>query len=302
MMKRTTRLVAALSAAVLSACASSNIHSSVATSADFAARTHETGIHESRAVRLAADALRCMLGRGDDATCTRIAQEACIAPAAITRWNPSAIEQVSDRLDAIAREERLSRSTRGALLRWFDLASGAVREARAARAGAACARSEACRVRAHGSPAIDDVENAWRGDVRAVQSHVAFDALMACTIDAEDLAPEVQATALAVFAERLDAAANARPEVRTEAVRALEAIQTTLEGGCDSRDASAAPEAAAHESGDHSGATVEHARTALHRVIATTTTGGAVRVLVEVAQTMDLPVTEARVTANPCGA
>lgn len=296
------RLVAALSAAVLSACASIEIHSSVATTADLAAQTQVAGIHESRAVRLAADTLRCMLGRGDEATCTRVAQQACIAPSAITRWNPSAIEQVSDRLETIGREERLSTSTRGALLRWFDLAAGAVREARAARSGAACTAAEACRARANGSPAIDDVESAWRGDVRAVQSHVAFDALMACTIDAEELAPEVQATALVLFAERLDAAANARPEVRTEAVRALDAIRSTLEGGCDSPGASAAPAAAARESGEHSGASVEHARTALHRMVSATTTGGAVRILVQIAQTLDVPASETHVTANPCGA
>lgn len=301
MISTTIRAMLSLTA-VLAGCAGTDIHSTVGTSADVGVRTREQAVHESRAVRLAAETLRCMLGRSDDSTCAQVAQQACITPAAFSQWNPAAIEQITEQLSTISREERLSNSTRGALLRWFDLGAAAVREARAARAGAACSRAESCRRNAQGSPSVDDVESAWRGDVRGVQLHAAFDSLLACAVDAEDLSAEVQATALAVFADRLDSAANARPEVRTEAVRAVVSLEATLEGAVDDSTGTPARDqaAAAHESGDETGAAVEHARLILHRRIGASPSGTALRVLVQVAEAVDVQGPVTRASANPC--
>ncbi len=267
-------------------------------------------VHDGRAVRLAAEALRCMSARDGSAGCEAVAMAGCVPLDALLRASPAAIEQIAERLDATARGDGFSREARGALARWFDLGAAAVREARAGRSGARCVRAEACRARAEGNPAVDDLENAWRGDVRAAQQHAAFDALVAGVIDAEEMTVEIRATAWTVFAMRLESAANARPEVRIEAIRAVAAMQTVLDGGA--RDATSdangangggptASDLAAHEASDEA-MLVQRARGALHAGLASAGGGGGVASLVAIAREIDASDGEmASASGNPCG-
>ncbi|MEI8255082.1 MAG: hypothetical protein WCJ30_05355 [Deltaproteobacteria bacterium] len=288
-MKRLSILTVLSLAAVSAGCATTEIHARHAAIGNAVALV-ATG-HDGRTVHLAVGALWCMLGRGDEATCASIAQQAWIPTEALTRANQGSIEQVTERLAVFARAEGMSTSNRGALMRWFDLGAGAVREARAARSGAACTRAEACRARAQGSPSADDVEGAWRIDVRSVQAHVAFDALVASVVDAEDYAPEVQATAMAIFADRIDAATSARPEVVGEAVATLGALQAALDNSGDARGVCLHPAhadpVAAHGTGAETGETMERARTTLHRLVAGTSAAGAPRMFSDFARSID---------------
>ncbi len=294
-MKRLSILTVLSLAAVSAGCATTEVHTNTATSATTPAggenNTRAAAGHDGRTARLAAGALWCMLGRGDASACATVAQQVWVPAESLARANQGTIEQVTERLEVFARAEAMTSGSRGALLRWFDLGASAVREAREARAGATCTRAEACRARAQGNPAVDDVESAWRADVRVVQAHAAFDALVASVADADDYAPEVQATAVAVFADRIDIASSARPEVVSEAVATLGALQATLDGSGESRGASAraahGEPAAAHGAREETGEIMERARATLHRLATGAGAAGAASVLTVFARTID---------------
>jgi hypothetical protein len=162
----------------------------------------------------AGEALRCMVEVAPSPRCQSLAAAAGVSASALANAEPAVIEQFSESLAAQSRAERLPMLARSTLLRWFDFAAGATREAMRAHAG-----TEGRRLNAPSTS--ESFEDALRGDVTDARATARLAALFDLVATAGEFAPEVEASALMLLAHRARSVQTAQPEVRTEAARAL---------------------------------------------------------------------------------
>lgn len=171
----------------------------------------------------------CVLaGDPHTASCVASADLGGVDPAAIARGDASALERLGESLGREARHRRVPLAQRAALAGWLELATRAALEARSARAGARCETAIASEGRNAGHPVLADVEAAWGRDRNATRTQEALVRLFAWIPDAGSAGIDAEATALVILADRIDAAAQARPEVHEEAGQAIDGIVSEL--------------------------------------------------------------------------
>ena len=209
----------------------------------------------SAGVVIVADSIGCMIGYTSEANrCQQLADLAAMSSTALASGNHAAIEQLSEIATNRARADRMPIVNRTILGRWFDLAAGAAREARVARAGAQCTSIEACGARAEGHPAIEDVEAAMRVDSTGVRGNTQLRALFDYVSQAGDLAADVEASAILILNHRVETAAHSRPEVHEEAIQTVAELVSVVRDGHAGAPSGPAPVASAARAHDTAGA------------------------------------------------
>ena len=209
----------------------------------------------SAGVAVVADTLGCIIGYTNEAArCQQLADLAAMPVASLNSGNAAAIEQLSELAMNRARADRMPINNRTVLARWFDLAAGAAREARIARAGAQCTSLEACATRSQGHPAIDEVEDAMHSDSAGVRGKASLRALFDFIGESGDLAADVEASAILILNHRVETAAHSRPEVHEDAIQTVSELVTTVRSGHAGTPSGPAPVASAARAHDTAGA------------------------------------------------
>jgi hypothetical protein len=257
---KTTALLSTISLlGALAGCASTEIHSTVLSNPSGPATASGSELSSrSASIAMLTDAISCMSEQPiAPARCAQIAGAARVSPAEFAQANAAATDQVSEYLAREAARERLPLYLRTASSHWFDLAAGAAREARIARTG-----TEARRLVAAGEQhaSLEEIETARRDDAADARAHAQLDSLFALAREGGALSSETQASALLLFAQRIQASAHARPEVRDDALAAIGQILSALRESPESTGSSNASAARAHEGAPEGAATLAEAR------------------------------------------
>jgi HPt (histidine-containing phosphotransfer) domain-containing protein len=245
---RSNYVAMVLYAVALGGCATMDVGAGIGTEARVAVAR---GPAARESVLLLGDALACMLDEGaPPARCEAIAQVAAVPVAALVQGDSRAIEHLSEYAVRRARSERMPLAQQTVLVRWFDTAAGAVREAAAARAGADGSSVAACAERFQGHPPLADLEMAsWR-DSAAVRQRGQWQVLFESIPEAGEFAPDIEATALLVLAHRVETAARARPELRDDAARTVGDLAAALGTPADGVNEPGSSRAARGAAGD----------------------------------------------------
>ncbi len=264
----TRRLAAVLIAALVSgACATTDALSSVDPGAGSLAQD-ATRTAASAAVAIVVDSVGCVLGRTDGARCAALAAMAGVPEAALRSGSHMAVEMLSERLIDAARHEQMPTSVRAHVGEWFDRSMSAAREAGVARAGAQCRAMSACSLR--GGATLDQLEESLRLDGSGVRSRENLSQLFAFRDSAGELSADVEALAYVIFAHRVETAGMARPEVRDDALGAVEMLLRDLHPDRVVTSRPSATSAGAHEPDNQIATAIARAtteiRTALQNV------------------------------------
>lgn len=176
----------------------------------------------SEAAAIAAASFECILhGEERRELCQRLAADVRVPVESITAAEPSAIDALGERVASTAQREGLPYYLRSDLSRWFELASGAAREALAARMAAEGQAARTITEGRNGEPSAADLADARALALSRLRAHTRLDELARFAGESQDLAPEAEASALLVIAHRIETARRAPADLRDAAANAV---------------------------------------------------------------------------------